>query len=99
MNKLFKNATEAIFDVENNSTIMLGGFGLCGIPENLISAFPSTFPHGSNFVNVNASTNSSSGTPYWRPIDTEIAKLWGGNLLRVLDQVQEIGEKMRKGKL
>ena len=31
--------------------------------------------------------------------DTEIAKLWGGNLLRVLDQVQEIGEKMRKGKL
>lgn len=38
MNKVFKNADEAIFDVENNSTIMLGGFGLCGIPENLISA-------------------------------------------------------------
>ena len=38
MNKVFKNASEAIFDVENNSTIMLGGFGLCGIPENLISA-------------------------------------------------------------
>ena len=29
----------------------------------------------------------------------EIAKLWGGNLLRVLDEVQEIGEKMRKGDL
>ena len=28
--------------------------------------------------------------------DSEIAKLWGGNLLRVLDQVQEISEKMRK---
>ena len=38
MNKVFKNASEAIFDVENNATIMLGGFGLCGIPENLISA-------------------------------------------------------------
>ncbi len=38
MNKVFKNATEAIFDVENNATIMLGGFGLCGIPENLIAA-------------------------------------------------------------
>ena len=38
MNKVFKNAEEAIFDVRNNSTIMLGGFGLCGIPENLIAA-------------------------------------------------------------
>ena len=38
MNKVFKNAAEAIFDVENNATIMLGGFGLCGIPENLIAA-------------------------------------------------------------
>tara|TARA_B100000427_G_scaffold326767_1_gene336053 strand:- start:689 stop:1378 length:690 start_codon:yes stop_codon:yes gene_type:complete len=38
MNKVFKSAAEAIFDVENNATIMLGGFGLCGIPENLIAA-------------------------------------------------------------
>jgi len=38
MNKVFKNASDAIFDVENDTTIMLGGFGLCGIPENLISA-------------------------------------------------------------
>jgi 3-oxoacid CoA-transferase subunit A len=38
MNKVFANADAAIFDVENNSTIMLGGFGLCGIPENLINA-------------------------------------------------------------
>ena len=37
MNKVFKNAEEAIFDLKNNTTIMLGGFGLCGIPENLIS--------------------------------------------------------------
>jgi len=31
--------------------------------------------------------------------DNEIAQLWGGNLLRVLDKVQEIGKKMRKGEL
>ena len=31
--------------------------------------------------------------------DSEIAQLWGGNLLRVLDQVQEIGKKMRQGEL
>ena len=31
-------------------------------------------PLGSNRVNVNASTNSSSGTPYWSPSDTAIEK-------------------------
>jgi 3-oxoacid CoA-transferase subunit A len=38
MNKLFSNVLEALHDVENNATIMLGGFGLCGIPENSIHA-------------------------------------------------------------
>ena len=38
MNKVFNNAKEAINDIFDGSTIMLGGFGLCGIPENLISA-------------------------------------------------------------
>jgi 3-oxoacid CoA-transferase subunit A len=38
MNKLYKNAEDAVFDVADKSTIMLGGFGLCGIPENLIDA-------------------------------------------------------------
>ncbi|HEY8660020.1 MAG TPA: CoA transferase subunit A [Hanamia sp.] len=38
MKKVFKNAGEALQDVENGSTIMIGGFGLCGIPENCIAA-------------------------------------------------------------
>lgn len=38
MNKVFNNADEAIFDIESGSTLMLGGFGLNGIPENLIQA-------------------------------------------------------------
>jgi len=38
MNKVFKNAEEATFDIKDNMTLMLGGFGLCGIPENCISA-------------------------------------------------------------
>ena len=38
MNKVFANAEEAIRDIEDNETIMLGGFGLCGIPENCIAA-------------------------------------------------------------
>jgi len=38
MNKVVKNATEAVKDIVSGNTIMLGGFGLCGIPENCISA-------------------------------------------------------------
>ena len=38
MNKTVKNAEEAIKDIKDNSTLMLGGFGLCGIPENSIAA-------------------------------------------------------------
>jgi 3-oxoacid CoA-transferase subunit A len=36
--KIFKSADEAIADVFDGATIMFGGFGLCGIPENLIAA-------------------------------------------------------------
>ena len=38
MNKVVANAVEAINDIPNGSVIMLGGFGLCGIPENCIAA-------------------------------------------------------------
>ena len=36
MDKVFKNAKEAMFDIHDSATIMVGGFGLCGIPENCI---------------------------------------------------------------
>src|SRR5437588_2256908 len=38
MHKVVANADEAIADIRDNATIMLGGFGLCGIPENSIAA-------------------------------------------------------------
>ena len=38
MNKVVRDARDAIADVQDGATIMMGGFGLCGIPENLISA-------------------------------------------------------------
>lgn len=38
MNKVFVNASDALYDVQDGATIMLGGFGLCGIPENSIAA-------------------------------------------------------------
>jgi 3-oxoacid CoA-transferase subunit A len=38
MSKLVKDAFEAIADISDGATIMFGGFGLCGIPENCINA-------------------------------------------------------------
>ncbi len=38
MNKVFPNADAAIADLPDGATILVGGFGLCGIPENLIEA-------------------------------------------------------------
>ncbi len=38
MNKVVASADEAVKDIRDNATIMLGGFGLCGIPENCIAA-------------------------------------------------------------
>jgi len=38
MNKVFSNADDALHDIKDGATIMLGGFGLCGIPENSIDA-------------------------------------------------------------
>ena len=38
MNKVFASADEAIADINDGATVMVGGFGLCGIPETLIRA-------------------------------------------------------------
>ena len=38
MNKVYHNATDAVADISDGAVIMLGGFGLCGIPENSIAA-------------------------------------------------------------
>jgi len=38
MNKVVSNADEAIKDIRDGAVLMLGGFGLCGIPENCIAA-------------------------------------------------------------
>ena len=38
MKKTYNNAAEAIADIADGAVLMLGGFGLCGIPENCIAA-------------------------------------------------------------
>lgn len=54
MNKVFSNASEAIFDVRDGDVLMLGGFGLCGIPENCIAALVSKGVKGLTCISNNA---------------------------------------------
>src|SRR5947208_4510773 len=54
MNKVFANADEAIADVRDSVTIMLGGFGLCGIPENCIAALVKKGVKGLTCISNNA---------------------------------------------
>ncbi|CAN5264092.1 CoA transferase subunit A [soil metagenome] len=54
MKKVFQNADEAIQDIPDNATIMLGGFGLCGIPENSITALVKKGIKGLTCISNNA---------------------------------------------
>lgn len=54
MNKVVKDANEAIRDIGDNMTLMLGGFGLCGIPENCITALYESGVKGLTCISNNA---------------------------------------------
>lgn len=54
MNKVYSGADEAIKDIEDGTTLMLGGFGLCGIPENSIAALVKKGVKGLTCISNNA---------------------------------------------
>lgn len=54
MNKVVANAHDAVQDIKDNMTLMLGGFGLCGIPENSISALVELGVTGLTCISNNA---------------------------------------------
>ena len=54
MNKVVANADEAVKDIPDNAVLMLGGFGLCGIPENCISALIKKGVKGLTCISNNA---------------------------------------------
>lgn len=53
MNKVYTSADSAVADIPDGATIMLGGFGLCGIPENLIAALVRSGRHGLHTISNN----------------------------------------------
>jgi 3-oxoacid CoA-transferase A subunit len=54
MNKVVANAEEAIQGIKDDMTLMLGGFGLCGIPENCITALVKAGVKGLTCISNNA---------------------------------------------
>lgn len=54
MKKVVKNATEALQGIANDMVLMLGGFGLCGIPENCIAALVASKVKGLTCISNNA---------------------------------------------
>ncbi len=54
MNKVVSDADAAIFDLQDGATLMLGGFGLCGIPENTIAALVRKKVKGLTCISNNA---------------------------------------------
>src|ERR1700685_4201306 len=54
MKKIVASADEAVRDIPDAATLMLGGFGLCGIPENCISALTRKGVRGLTCISNNA---------------------------------------------
>jgi 3-oxoacid CoA-transferase len=57
MNKVVTSAAEAVRDVPDGATVMVSGFGLCGLPENLILALRDQGARGLTVVSNNAGVN------------------------------------------
>jgi len=58
VNKVFSNADAAVADVPDGARIMVGGFGLCGIPENLIEAIRRKGTKHLTVISNNAGVNT-----------------------------------------
>jgi 3-oxoacid CoA-transferase subunit A len=54
INRVVKNAEEAVKDITDNMTLLVGGFGLCGIPENCINALVKKGVKGLTCISNNA---------------------------------------------
>jgi 3-oxoacid CoA-transferase len=55
--KIYSNFQDAVSDIKDGSKLLVGGFGLCGIPENLITAIKNTGVKGLIVVSNNAGKN------------------------------------------
>ncbi|MCB9673017.1 MAG: CoA transferase subunit A, partial [Alphaproteobacteria bacterium] len=59
MDKVYSSAADAVRDIPSGATLMCGGFGLCGIPENLILAVRDLGVKELTFVSNNAGVDDA----------------------------------------
>src|SRR6188508_1149517 len=57
MKKVVRDAAEAVRDIPDGASVMISGFGLCGLPENLIAALRDRGSKGLTVISNNAGTN------------------------------------------
>lgn len=81
MNKVLATADEAVADIPDGATIMMGGFGLCGIPEHLIAALHRRGTKDLTVISNNAGIDQSGCGPllHARRIRKMIATYVGEN--------------------
>ena len=60
--KVVKDAEEAVSDLFDGATIAMGGFGLCGIPENSVLAIRKKGTKGLTIYSNNAGVDDDSST-------------------------------------
>ena len=53
-NKVFPSSAEAVKDIPNGATILIGGFGPCGLPDNLLTAVKNAGPKKLHVIGNNA---------------------------------------------
>ena len=53
-NKVFASSADAVRDIPNGASLLVGGFGPCGLPENLIKAVKEAGPKNLHIVSNNA---------------------------------------------
>ena len=62
--KIRASADEAVADIPDGATLMAGGFGLCGIPENLIAALVRKGVKGLTIISNNAGVDDFGLGPF-----------------------------------
>ena len=66
MNKVVASSDSAVADIPDGATIMLGGFGLAGMPENLIRALVRRGVKGLHTISNNLGVDGVGSASCWR---------------------------------
>ena len=93
MNKVVESADAAVADIPDGATLMIGGFGLCGIPENLIAAL---VRHGVKGLHTISNNMGVDGSGMGRMLETGMIASHSGSYV---GENRLLEDKVLKGEL